>query len=123
VVPISAALRQGPHFKVCSGGESLATCVDLIGSGFEPHTSRTSKVAAVASLRQRVVDLIGSGFEPHTSRTRSEQLITCTIWPVVKEQLGFSFSFVIFCFCCFSQEGSDVALRLSNQEASCQPTL
>jgi len=25
-MPISATLRQGPHFKSCSGGESLATC-------------------------------------------------------------------------------------------------
>jgi len=45
-VPISAALRQGPHIKV----------------------------AAVASRWQRVGDLIGSGFEPHTSRTRGRRL-------------------------------------------------
>jgi len=29
-----------------------------------------------------VGDLIGSGFEPHTSRTRSERLTTCVIWAV-----------------------------------------
>jgi len=42
------------------------------------------KVAAVASRWQRVGDLIGSGFEPYTSRTRSRRLTTstCTIWPV-----------------------------------------
>jgi len=50
-------LRQGPHFKV----------------------------AAVASRWQRAADLIGSGYEPHTSRTRRERLITCAIWPVQKE--------------------------------------
>jgi len=27
-VPISAALRQGPHNQGCNGGESLATCVN-----------------------------------------------------------------------------------------------
>jgi len=32
--------------------------------------AHTMKVATVASRWQRVVDLIGSGFEPHTSRTR-----------------------------------------------------
>jgi len=53
-VPISAALRQGPHIKV----------------------------ATVASCWQCVGYLIGSRFEPHTSRTRSERLITCAIWPV-----------------------------------------
>jgi len=42
-------LRQGPHIKV----------------------------ATVASCWQRVGDLIGSGVEPHTSRTRSERLTTC----------------------------------------------
>jgi len=41
VVPISAALRQGPHTKF---------------------------VAVVVSRWQRVEDLIGSGSEPHTSR-------------------------------------------------------
>jgi len=42
-------LRQGPHIKV----------------------------AAVASPWQRVGDLIGSGSEPHTSRTRGRRLTTC----------------------------------------------
>jgi len=46
-----ATLRQSPHFKV----------------------------AAAASRWQRVEDLIGSGFEPHTSITRSEHLTTCVI--------------------------------------------
>jgi len=32
------------------------------------------KVAMVASCWQRMGDLIGSGFEPYTSRTRSERL-------------------------------------------------
>jgi len=49
--------------------------------GFAP-LAHTSKVAAVASRWQRVGDLIGSEFEPHTSRTRSERLITCAICPV-----------------------------------------
>jgi len=52
-VPISAALRQGPHLKV----------------------------AAVVSRWQRVGDLIGLGNEPDASRTRSERLITCAILP------------------------------------------
>jgi len=42
--------------------------------------AHTIKVATVASRWQG--DLIGSGFESHTSRTRSERLITCAIWPV-----------------------------------------
>jgi len=37
---------------------------------------------AMASRGQRVGDLIGSTFEPHTSRTRGRCLTTCTIWPV-----------------------------------------
>jgi len=41
--------------------------------GFAPGSH--INVATVASCWQRVEDLIGSGFEPHTSRTRSERLI------------------------------------------------
>jgi len=33
---------SGPTHKGINGGESLATCGKLNGSGFEPHTSRTS---------------------------------------------------------------------------------
>jgi len=33
-------LRQGPHIKGCNGGESLATCGDLIGSRFKPEIDR-----------------------------------------------------------------------------------
>jgi len=36
---------------------------------------RVSRVSGA----QRVGDLIGSGFEHHTSRTRSERLTTCAI--------------------------------------------
>jgi len=50
-VPISAALRQSAHLKV----------------------------ATVASRWQHVGDLIGSGFQPRTSRTKSERLTTCAI--------------------------------------------
>jgi len=46
------------------------------------HQSPHIKVATVSSRWQRVGDLIGSGFEPHTSRTRGKRLNTCTIWPV-----------------------------------------
>jgi len=42
----------------------------------------TSKVAVVASRWQRMEDLIGSGYETHTSRTISERLTACAIWPV-----------------------------------------
>jgi len=45
-VPISAALRQGPHFKV---------------------------VTAVASRWQRAADLLGSGFKPHTSNQQHQK--------------------------------------------------
>jgi len=55
-MPISASLRQGSHIKV----------------------------AAVASRWQRVGDLIGSGYELHTSRTRNKRLTTCVIWPVTR---------------------------------------
>jgi len=53
-VPISAALHQDPHIKV----------------------------ATVASCWQCLEDLIGSGFEPHTSRTRRGYLTSCAVWPV-----------------------------------------
>jgi len=36
--------------------------------------AHTIKVATVTSRWQRMGDLIGSGFEPHSSRTRSERL-------------------------------------------------
>jgi len=39
--------------------------------------AHTIKVATLASRWQRMGDLIGSGFEPHTSRIRSERLTTC----------------------------------------------
>jgi len=39
----------------------------------------TIKVTTVASRWQRVGDLIGSRFEPHTSRNRSERLTACAI--------------------------------------------
>jgi len=42
--------------------------------GFAPVS--TLKIAAVASRWQRVNDLIGSGFEPHTSRTRSRRVLS-----------------------------------------------
>jgi len=41
--------------------------------GFAPEP--TYQAAAVASRWQLVGDLVGSGFEPHTSRIRSEHLI------------------------------------------------
>jgi len=50
------------------------------------------KVATVANRWQHVGDLIGSGFEPHTSRTRSERLITCAIWPVMVVNLYTDYS-------------------------------
>jgi len=37
-VPISATLRQNPDFKVAAVASRWQR-VDLIGSGFEPHTS------------------------------------------------------------------------------------
>jgi len=55
VVPECVALRQGSHIKV----------------------------AVVASRWQGVGELIGSGFEHHTScTTRVKRLITCVMWPV-----------------------------------------
>jgi len=46
--------------------------------GFAPK-AHTIKIATVASRWQRVGDLIGAGFEPHSSRTRSELFNTCAI--------------------------------------------
>jgi len=46
--------------------------------------------AAAASRWQRMGDLIGSGFEPYTSRTRSSRLTTtCTIWPVFSQRYNW----------------------------------
>jgi len=43
--------------------------------------AHTIKVATVASRWQRMGDLIGSGFEPHPSRTRiSEKKGTVQVW-------------------------------------------
>jgi len=47
-VPISAALRQGPHIKVATVASRWQREGDLIGSGFEPHTSRTKSVFPLA---------------------------------------------------------------------------
>jgi len=41
VVPNSTALRQGSHIKVETLVSRLQRVGDLIGSGFEPYTSRT----------------------------------------------------------------------------------
>jgi len=49
----------------------------------------------VVSHWQRVGDLIGSGYEPHTSRTRSEHLTTCAIWFVLLLVI-FQISFNVF---------------------------
>jgi len=49
--------------------------------GFAPR-SRTIKVATVANHWQREGDLIGSGFEPHTSRTRSERKSVILLVPL-----------------------------------------
>jgi len=38
-VPISGALHQGPNFKVATVASRWHLVGDLIGSGFEPHTS------------------------------------------------------------------------------------
>jgi len=46
----------------------------------------------VASRWQRVGDLIGSGFEPHTSRTRSEVLSGRWQYNIVFILLAFDFS-------------------------------
>jgi len=40
-VPISETLRQGPHIKVATVASRWERVGDLIGSGFEPHISRT----------------------------------------------------------------------------------
>jgi len=39
-MPNSAALRQGSHFKIAKVASCWQRVEDLIGSGFEPHTSR-----------------------------------------------------------------------------------
>jgi len=41
-VPISAALRQGPHIKVAAVASRWKRVEDLIGSGFEPYILRTA---------------------------------------------------------------------------------
>jgi len=46
--------------------------------GFAPGSTH-NKVATVASRWQCVGDLIGSGFEPYTSRTRTERLTTYVV--------------------------------------------
>jgi len=63
----SVSLRQGPHIKVVT----------------------------VTSRWQRVDYLIGSGFEPHTSRTRSRRLTTRAVWPVSYQSYSFNPKFDI----------------------------
>jgi len=48
---------------------------------------RVSRVSGAHLRWQRVGDLIGSEFEPHTSRTRSERLTTCNIFRIIKRFL------------------------------------
>jgi len=67
------------RFNILSGARVIGAQL----RGFTPGSARMHiKVATVASRLQRVGDLIGSGFEPHTSRTRSRRITTCTIWSV-----------------------------------------
>jgi len=44
MVPISTALRQGPHIKVATVASCWQRVRDLIGSGLEIHTSRTKSI-------------------------------------------------------------------------------
>jgi len=60
-IPASLSLKEAPSF--------LRLCTK----------AHTIKVATVASRWQRVGDLIGSEFEPHTSRNRSKCLTTCAL--------------------------------------------
>jgi len=79
-LPNSAALRQGPHFKV----------------------------TAVASRWQRVGDLIGSGFELHTCRSR--RLTTCAIWWCYKSHLQPNANFFVYKFGCMHSFSADAVL-------------